>query len=265
MPSASIIQTRGINLDIIDQGSGQPVVFLHPGEGLDRCGPFLEGLGALGRLIAPYHPGFGRTELPLEFKTVNDLAYFYLDLFDQLDLQDTLLIGAELGGWIAAEIAVRNTRHLSRLVLIDTVGARFAKDETEVEIEDIFTMLPAEVEGRSYREPAKWKRDHAALSDDALQIIARNRESFCLFGWAPYMHNPALRRWLHRIDRPTLVLWGEHDGLVSAHYGRAFAAAIPGALFATIKEAAHFPHIEQPHDTLAAIRTFVAKQQRRGA
>jgi pimeloyl-ACP methyl ester carboxylesterase len=258
MSSASMIQTRGVNLEIIDKGKGRPMVFLHPGDGIDRCDPFLDGLGAMGRLIAPSHPGFGRTDLPQEFRTVNDLAYFYLDLFDQLALKDAVLIGADLGGWIAAEIAVRNTKHLSRLVLIDTFGARFAKDETAVEIQDIFIMLPEEVERRSYREPAKWKRDHAALSDDELFIVSRNRESFCLFGWSPYMHDPSLGHWLHRIDRPTLTLWGEEDGLASADYGRTFAAAIPGASFATIKGASHFPHIEQPQEVLAAIRKFVA-------
>ena len=258
MNDASMIQTRGINLEVLDKGSGRPVVFLHPGEGIDRCDPFLGGLGSLGRLVAPSHPGFGRSDLPEHFKTAGDLAYFYLDLFDQLALKDAVLIGADLGGWIAAEIAVRNTRHLSRLVLIDTYGARFTGDETEVEIADIFTLLPDEVERRSFCEPAKWKRDHAALSDDELYHVARNRETFCLYGWSPYMHNPALSRWLHRIDRPTLVLWGEHDGLVSADYCRAFAKAIPGASFETIKGAAHFPHIEQPQQILAAIRKFAA-------
>lgn len=258
MSSASMIQTGAINVEIIDRGQGRPMVFLHPGEGIDRCDPFLAGLGSLGRLIAPSHPGFGRTDLPVEFNSVGDLAYFYLDLFDQLALKDAVLVGADLGGWIAAEIAVRNTRHLARLVLIDTLGARFTRTETEVEIQDIFTLLPDDVERRSYREPAKWKRDHAALSDDELYVVARNRESFCLFGWSPYMHNPGLRRWLHRIALPTLVLWGEHDGLVSQDYGRAFAAAIPGASFAAIPGASHFPHIEQPEAVLAAIRKFAA-------
>ena len=258
MVSSSTIQTAGISLEIIDSGSGRPVVFLHPGEGIDRCAPFLEGLGTLGRLIAPSHPGFGRSDLPLHIKTPGDLAYFYLDLFEHLGLKDAILIGADLGGWIASEIAVRNTKHLSRLVLIDTYGARFASDETEVEIADIFTLLPDEVERLSFREPAKWKRNHKARSDDELHIIARDRENFCLFGWAPYMHNPSLRHWLHRIDKPTLVLWGEHDGLASPDYGRKFANKIPGAEFSLISEAAHFPHIEQPQQVLTAIRKFAA-------
>jgi pimeloyl-ACP methyl ester carboxylesterase len=259
MPMSTLIQTRGFNLEIIDQGSGRPVVFLHPGVGIDRCDRFLAGLQSMGRLLAPSHPGFGHSDLPVDFKTVGDLAYFYLDLFDQLGLRDALLIGADLGGWIAAEIAVRNTKHLAQLVLIDTLGARFATDETVIEIQDIYTLAPAEVERRSFHDPSRWQRDHATVSDAALNIVVRNRESFCLFGWAPYMHNPALRRWLHRIDRPTSVLWGEHDGLVAPDYGRAFAAAIPGARFDLVKGASHFPHIEATQAVIDAIRTFVRR------
>ena len=68
-----------------------------------------------------------------------------------------------------------------------------------------------------------------ALPETELAGIARGREAFARFGWKPYMHNPRLKRWLHRIDIPTLLLWGERDGIVSTAYGEAWRAAIPGA------------------------------------
>lgn len=225
-----MIRARDIELELIDRGKGRPVVFLHPGQGITGCAPLFERLAAMGRLVVPSHPGFGRSDLPVEFNSVDDLAYFYLDLFDQLSLRDVLLVGVSLGAWIAAEIAVRNSTNLSRLVLADALGVRFSRDETAVDIQDIFTLSPEEVERRTWIEPAKWKSDHGKMTDDELFVLARNRESLCLFGWAPYMHNPMLRRWLHRISVPTLVLWGEQDGIVSLDYGRSYAQAIPGAL-----------------------------------
>jgi pimeloyl-ACP methyl ester carboxylesterase len=60
------------------------------------------------------------------------------------------------------------------------------------------------------------------------------------------MHDPKLKGRLHRIRIPTLVLWGTADRLVGEAYGRAFAAAMPGAKFETIAGAGHFPHLEQP-------------------
>jgi pimeloyl-ACP methyl ester carboxylesterase len=71
------------------------------------------------------------------------------------------------------------------------------------------------------------------------------------------MYNPVLTRWLHRIATPTLVLWGEQDGIVSPAYGRTYAERIPGARFKTIANAGHYPHIEQPQSTADQVRAFI--------
>ncbi len=251
------LELRGSKLGILECGSGRPIVFLHPGDGLDARAPFLDRLAAHGRIIAPSHPGFGTSDLPAEFDSVGDLAYFYLDLFDQLKLRDAVLVGASFGGWIAAEIAIRSCANISQLILIDSVGARFSTNPAEVEIADVFSLTRTEVEQRAWVDPAKWRRDPATLSDEELLVLARDRESYCLFGWSPYMYNPMLRRWLHRISVPTLVLWGEQDRIVAPEYGRRFASAIQQAVFRTVSNAAHFPHIEQPQAVADAIGAFM--------
>ncbi len=247
-----------INVEITECGTGVPLVFLHSGEGLSFCDPLFEHLAKACRVIAPSHPGFGHTDLPDTFRAIDDLAYFYLDLFDALQLRDAILVGSSFGGWIAAEIAIRSTAHLSRLVLADAFGIRVSQDETAVEIEDIFTLHPQEAERRSFVAPANWRRAPEVLSDDELGVIARNRESLALFGWMPYMYNPLLKRWLHRIRIPTMVLWGERDGIASTDYGRAYAGAIPGARFEIIKDAAHHAPIEQPERFAAAVVRFAS-------
>ncbi|MSP96712.1 MAG: alpha/beta hydrolase [Betaproteobacteria bacterium] len=247
-----------INVEIIEHGSGVPLVFLHAGEGLSFCEPLFAHLANACRVIAASHPGFGHTDLPASYRAIDDLAYFYLDLFDALQLRDAILVGTSFGGWIAAEIAIRSTAHLARLVLADAVGIRVSQDETAVEIEDIFTLHPDDVERRSFADPAKWRRTPDALSDDELGVMARNRESHALFGWMPYMYNPLLKRWLRRIRIPTLVLWGERDGIASTDYGRAYAGAIPGARFEIIPDAAHHVPIEQPERFAAAVLRFAS-------
>ena len=71
------------------------------------------------------------------------------------------------------------------------------------------------------------------------------------------MHNPKLRRRLHRVKAPTLIIWGAEDGIVTADYGRAYAAGIRGSQFIVIDDAAHYPHIEQPDAVLAALYSFL--------
>ena len=70
------------------------------------------------------------------------------------------------------------------------------------------------------------------------------------------MHNPRLKRWLHRIDIPTHLLWGEQDGIVSLTYGEAWKSEIPGATLETIPSAGHYPHWEQPEAFARNLRAF---------
>src|SRR5262245_65641789 len=107
--SAAAITVNGIKVEAIEKGRGRPLLFLHPGIGLDRNAPVIDRLAENARVIAPSHPGFGGSEQPKSFTTVDDLAYFYLDLLEELDLQNTVLVGVSLGAWIAAEIAVKAT------------------------------------------------------------------------------------------------------------------------------------------------------------
>jgi pimeloyl-ACP methyl ester carboxylesterase len=244
-PPVSTIIVNGAHIEMIDRGHGRPILFLHPHIGLDPSAPVHGVLAEGGRLIAPSHPGFGHSERPSGITTVDDLAYFYLDLMDALDLRDALVIGVSLGAWIAAEIAVKSTERIAGLVLGNPVGIKVGDRETR-DILDIFAMLEGEFLEKTFANPAVGQRDYRAMTDDEVTVVARNREAAALYAWSPYMHDPKLKGRLHRIRIPTLVLWGTADRLVGEAYGRAFAAAVPGAKFETIAGAGHFPHIEQP-------------------
>src|SRR5260370_15301163 len=136
------IELGGISLELTIAGTGAPLLFLHGGDYVAQNRPFLDLLARHFRVIAPRHPGFGNTARPAWFRTINDIAYLYLDLIDRLDLHDTLLVGSSFGGWVALEIAVRSTARLGRLVLIASPGAKFGGRE-ERAIADLYAF-PAE-------------------------------------------------------------------------------------------------------------------------
>jgi pimeloyl-ACP methyl ester carboxylesterase len=252
------IMVEGIGLEMIERGSGAPLLFLHPGPGIERNAPVLDHLARGARVLAPSHPGFGRSEMPTWMNTVDDLAYFYLDVLEALDLRDVTLVGASLGGWIAAAVAVKSTERLKRLVLANPVGVKVADRETR-DIVDIFALTDGELNALAYHDPKLGERDYAAMPDGDVVVAARNREATARFAWSPYMHDPKLMRRLHRIRIPTLFLWGASDRILSEDYGRRFCAAIPGARFELIERAGHFPHVEQPEEFARRVLEF-AKQ-----
>jgi pimeloyl-ACP methyl ester carboxylesterase len=256
--SAKDVLACGVRIPYLELGSGAPILVLHGAAGLPPDAPFLAGLAAHGRVIAPTHPGFGRAELPDWIDSIDDLAYVYLDLLDALDLHDVTVIGTSIGGWIAAEIAVKSTARLARLILVDAVGIKIS-DRLTRDIVDIFATDPIELRRLTFHDPSK-AVDPATLPDEALEIVARNREASALYLWEPYGHNPKLTRRLHRIDVPTLVLWGESDGIVKPDYGRAYCERIPGARFELIPNAGHVPHIEQPDAFVECVARFLGEK-----
>jgi len=244
-----------VGIDLWREGKGRPLLFLHPGDGFTPGDPFLSLLRERFDVLAPWHPGFGHSDFPEGWDSVADLAYFYLDLLDQLKIENAVLVGASFGGWIAAEMALRGTRRVDSMVLIDPLGIRLSSPATR-DIADFHNTDAGQLAKLTWADPAGRQPDLTKLDDHALTGIVRTREAFAHYGWRPYMYNPHLARWLHRIAVPTLVLWGEQDGIVAPAYGRAYAERIPGARFKSIANAGHYPHLEQPQAAADQVFAF---------
>jgi pimeloyl-ACP methyl ester carboxylesterase len=254
------IEMGGISVEALIAGAGPPLLFLHGGDYVAQNRPLLDRLAQRFRVVAPRHPGFGTTPRPSWFRSVSDIAYLYLDLLDRLDLHEAMLVGSSFGGWLALEIAVRSTARIAHLVLIDSLGLKFGGRE-ERDIADIYALPADEVLRRTFTDPARFVPDYATLDDSELQSIAHDREATALYGWKPYMHNPALVHWLHRVTVPSLVLWGAEDGIVAPSCGEKLAASLPDARFEHIAGAAHYPQIEHPEAVADHIARFAQENR----
>jgi pimeloyl-ACP methyl ester carboxylesterase len=261
---SGMISIAGIELDVFERGQGRPLLYLHGGAGIGIDIPFLELLARERRVIAPSHPGFGCSSLPDWLDSIDDIAHLYLELLDRLSLLRADLVGFSIGGWIAAELASKVPERISRLVLIGPVGVKTGRPD-KLDVPDVFAMPREKLDQLRFHDPAKNPVDPAKLSDGELNIVARNNESLALLAWEPYMHNPKLKHRLHRVAAPTLFLRGASDGIVSAEYVERYAALIPDARIATIAEAGHLPHVEQPQATLAHVLQFLQGDDPLGA
>lgn len=262
--SIKTIRVGSVDLEVNEWGSGLPLLFLHAGFPLGRPAddePVLSLLAQNFRVIAPTHPGFGKADAPVWMNDVDDLAYLYLDLLEALDLNDVVLVGASLGGWIANEIAVKSTARLSKLVLANPVGVKLGDRETR-DFVDLFAIFDKEIAERAYADAALGTPDLKSLDDDALFYIARSREATARYAWSPYLHNPKLKTRLHRIDVPTLVLFGEADRITRGGYCKSYAELIPGAKFVPLKGSGHFPHRESPKAFADAVGAFATGKEK---
>jgi pimeloyl-ACP methyl ester carboxylesterase len=254
---SEVLKLGGIDLELVREGAGNQLLLLHSEEGIETHSEVISLLSKSFDVICASHPGFGGSSLPQHVSTIDDLAYFYLDLIDKLDLHDAVLVGAGIGGWIAAEMVTKSVERFSHLVLAGAVGVKFTDRETQ-DFADIFSLPPAEVARRSYFDPEAPKSQTDGANDDYLTRVVRNREATCLLGWSPYMHSPKLRSRLHRITIPALLLWGASDEIASPAYGKTYASALKDAQFELVPEAAHYVLHEQPKRVCDKIVKFAA-------
>jgi pimeloyl-ACP methyl ester carboxylesterase len=245
-----------MELETIRCGVGRPILLLHGFQTIDPDARFLDPLSRHGEVIVPSSPGFGQSPRPKDFDTVYDLVHLYLELLEMLPGEKVALVGFSFGGWLAAEVAVACTDRLDKLILVDPLGIKISGRETR-DILDIFNQSPDEVRRNSWHDPDRFAPDFNAMPDEALVTYARNREALCLYAWHPYMYNPQLPRWLGRINVPTLLIWGESDGVVTPDYGRAYSRLFPGSRFELVEAAGHHPEIEQPEAFVERVSRFI--------
>jgi len=255
----SEIEVRGCKLNMRRGGRGEPLLYLHGAQGLNGHEPGIDALAENFDVIAPDHPGFGKSDLAGDVDDIADLALFYLDVLDLLDLGRVHVVGQCIGGWLALEIAIRNTGHIKSLTLVNSAGLRVKgvprADMFVCSEPDLLKLLFAGDFGSEWLQ--SWR-----ASSDAEDIYDRNRAAAARYSWAPRLCNPKLDRWLHRIDVPTHIVWGDEERLIPFAYATALKQRIPGATLATIAGCAHMPHVEKPQAFAGEISKFIRSAAR---
>ena len=254
---ATGLYAEDLQVTLDEQGDGRPVLLLHRGGGPPSMGPLPSALSEDFHVIAPVHPGFAGTPRPEWFDGIDDIALSYVQLLEQRDLDDVLLIGSSIGGWIASEMAVREHERISGTVLVNAVGIAVEG----IELPDFFSLTPQELIRYSFHDPAA-APDPTQLPEEARNIQAANAATLAVYAREPYMHDPKLRRRLARVPTPVLAVWGEGDQIAPEPYGRAYADSFPNGRFEPIADAGHLPHLEQPDRVLDALHRFADQTTR---
>lgn len=242
-------------------GQGAPLVYLHAAGGLQEGSPWLGALARHYTVYAPWHPGWGPSTGLEHLDDVRDLATYYLDLFDALGLRRVALVGHSFGGMVAAEVAAQCGAYVDKLVLVAPVG--LWRDDAPVA--DIFTMSPRELVEAAVADPTgplaqqlvqqqvEEPERQAALQLERIQALAAAGK----FLWP--IPDKGLKKRLHRITAPTLLLWGEADRLVPPVYAEEFRARLVNApvQVQVVPGAGHLLPLEQTGTFVQAVCAFL--------
>jgi pimeloyl-ACP methyl ester carboxylesterase len=245
----TFIEIDGCKVNLRRGGSGAPLLFLHGASGAPAIMPFMETLAGRFDVLVPEHPGYGLSDEPEWLDNIHDEAYFYLDFLRALDLRDVTLVGSSMGGWIAMEMAVRDSSRLKSLVLVSPAGVA----APGVQPADIFLMAPEEVVRNLYYDR---KLAEARLAEpvtpEAVDIGLKNRHTTARLAWEPRLNDPFLPKWLHRIDVPVKIIWGREDRILPAKIADELKRLMPKAQVHLLENVGHLPHAEKP-DLFCAI------------
>lgn len=254
----SMIDVRGTQIELFRAGSGAPLLFLHGLDGLEGAAAILAELARSFTVYAPSHPGFGGSAQRDGLTRVDDLGYFYLDMMDQLGLDQSIIVGTSFGGWLAAEILTKEPRRASSLILVSPFGIRTA-ERRDHHVADIFILSRQELGARMQVGEPGPLQNMMKLPEAPLRRALRNDEAASLYGWTPYMCNPQLADRLHRISCPTLVVWGAEDAIMSQTYRDNYTEALPQAQIESLAAAGHRVHGDQPQQLAARIIDFAGR------
>jgi pimeloyl-ACP methyl ester carboxylesterase len=257
-PAEEFLQLAGGRVHLLRGGTGEPVLFLHAAGGAGAWLEFHSLLAAAGfEVIAPDHPGFGKSDDFPEVEAIDDLVYHYLDVLDALGLERPHVVGASFGGWIAAELAVHSPHRIGSLTLLSAAGLRLPDHP----VTDLFLLPPGRLMTTLFHNPPPPVVDAGAdAAPDLDAIIAAYREATSLarFSWVPFLSDPKLERRLGRITAPTLVVAPSDDRLIPVEHAKRYAAAIPGAVYAEVADCGHAMYFERPAAFATVITQFLA-------
>jgi len=245
------LSVNGVDVTMLTAGSGEPLMFFH-GAGTWHGFDFALPWASRFRVMIPYHPGWGESADAPEMTTPDDYALHYLELIDQLRLDKVNLVGLSMGGRFAATFTIHHRRRVRKLVLICPAGL-VVPEHPMVDLsktpEDIPKYLVHDFSVIARHLPASPSAEYQAARAREGASIGRMLQAGLVGPW--------LERWLHRVNVPTMIVWGDKDRIIPPGQAQAWAKLIPGSRVLMVPGAGHLVPDEKP-ESAEEIAKFLA-------
>jgi 4,5:9,10-diseco-3-hydroxy-5,9,17-trioxoandrosta-1(10),2-diene-4-oate hydrolase len=243
----------GLRLHYLDQGSGEPVVFIHgSGPGASGHSNFKQNYPQFAeagyRVIVPDLPGYGASDKPETQYSLDFFVAALSGLLDQLDICRCILVGNSLGGAIAIKLSLDQPQRVSRLVLM-APGGLMEKEQYYLQMEGIQKMGAAFAAGE-LKEAAGMRRllglqlfDASLLSDETIEerVAVVNQQPLCVLST---MQVPNMAERLGELQCPVLGFWGMNDKFCPVSGAQTMMQACSRIRFVLLSECGHWAMVE---------------------
>lgn len=251
------IRDGGVTFRVLSAGAGAPLVYFHSYHERGGWSPFLDRLAARHTVYAPFHPGVAGSTGIDTLDDLLDLTLAYDELFEALGLERAHLVGHFFGAMVAAETAAVFPRRARRLVLVSPLGL-WRDDAPVADIlilpqEDLLPALWADPGSAAARQWATLPEGDAENVAAQIESVQR-RAAMAKFVWP--IPDKGIRKRLHRIAAPTLVLWGDADRTNPLPYAEDWQRRIKGAALSVLRGGHMILH-ETPDAVASAVEEFL--------
>ncbi len=247
------------NVPVYRKGSGEPLLWFHGAGGMNRgFGPDLDALAEHYDVIVPVHPGWDDTEGLDKIDDIHDLVLYYQDFVEAMGLTSFNLGGHSVGAMFAAEFAAARPDLVKKLVLVSPVGLWIP----ETPVTDLFILLPHELPTYlvgDMNNPALASMFTPPANEDemanSIYFRLTNFSATGKFIWP--IPDKGLKKRIHRIKAPTLILWGDADKLTPPAYGPLFQSKIANSTLVVIPTVGHMLPIENTPEFEKEVTAFL--------
>ena len=248
-----------VRLRVRSKGAGPALIFFHGPWGL-HWDPFLDALAQQFTVHAPEHPGTtpGAPDDVYHLDTLWDLILCYDELLEQMGIERAALVGHSFGAMIACELAAAYPRRVGRMALIDPIG--LWRDDAPVN--NWMMVNQPDLPGYIFHDPsgAGAKLLFAQPEEEEARVAAQVGLTWAMgctgkFIWP--IPDKGLKKRIHRVMAPTLLVWGAEDRIAPPVYAEEFARLIAGARVESVKGVGHAPHLEEPVVSGDLVREFL--------
>jgi len=258
-------------VDIGEEREHRPIVFIHGLSG--QWQNWLENIPRFAqerRVVAMDLPGFGTSEMPGDKLSIELYGNFAAEMCRRLDLAPTVLVGNSMGGFVAAEVAIRAPEVVERLMLLSSAGV------SQMDIARRPLMAAAKVAGflaTANVPQMRWVARRPVPRHWVMSVICRHpggiKPDAMYEGLMKGADKPgfedALRATIEydfrdripQISCPTLVVWGEKDMIIPVRDADAFVSMIEGARKIIMKDTGHVPMFERPRTFNQILNDFL--------